>query len=78
MKYQRRDSVAFSMEEQQCCSLIRKSSVSGERRFPLVGEPEVPVLAWEDPLTSFDCLRRRIEDISHENCTGIAFNLQGL
>lgn len=78
VKYRRRDPVAFSMEEQQCCSLFRKTSVSGERRFSPVGEPQLPVMGWEDPLTSFDCLRRRIEDISYENCSGIALNLQGL
>lgn len=47
------------------CSLFRKSSVRGEGREP-------QVLGWEYPLTSFDCLRRRIEDISCGNCSGIA------
>lgn len=48
------------------------------REERMVGEAQVPVLGWEDPLTSFDCLRRRIEDSSYENCSGIALNLQGL
>lgn len=43
-----------------------------------VVEPQVPVLGWEDALTSFDYLRRGIEDISYENCSGIALNLQAL
>lgn len=34
--------------------------LSGER---MVWEPQGPVLGWKDPLTSFDCLWRRIEGI---------------
>lgn len=59
---------------------VRECLGSGERRVSLWGEPQLPVLGQEDPLSLFGCLRRKMsfEDSSHENCRGLALNLQNI